>query len=240
MTTSRPPSRVHVSPRRATPAHDAIAPAAAQAPLASEPKPTAVTAGRWMPRPSANSFFWILVAASALWFGYVANGVAAQGIAVDWWLVLEFAFLPLLGAAGVWRYGVANGWRQDRSALDPLRWTREHQVALLAACLLGAIVGVAYAFSGTASRTSSSKPGAYFWGWLLLPRFLLALGAAGNRCRRADSLRDATPAVARYVTPASSRWIAAQRAPLLPALQRARMPHLLLSVQADDLRMGAP
>jgi hypothetical protein len=130
-------------------------------------------------RPSANSVFWIWMAATTLWFGYVASDIAAQRLAVDWWLVLEFTWLPLLGAAGVWRYGVAKGWRQESSKLDPLRWAREHQVALLAAFLLGAIGGIAYAFASFSS--SGGMPGTYFWRWLMVPRFYwpwALLGAA--------------------------------------------------------------
>jgi hypothetical protein len=67
--------------------------------------------------------------------------------------------------------------------MNPLHWRREHQVAALAVCLMGAIVGII--FGWFQSPVSTLYPGGFiywviipsaYWHWSLLGALLAGLG----------------------------------------------------------------
>ena len=85
----------------------------------------------------------------------MGNDVLPRNVARDWWLVLDFGLPPFLGGLGVWRYGAAGGWTTAGSAIDPLHWKVEHQLALAVAGVIGALAGLFYALSRTQNSGGS-------------------------------------------------------------------------------------
>src|SRR4051794_12649839 len=93
-------------------------------------------------RVTAKAAFWIWLVLSMVWCLWEGHNYGTHNYAGGWWAVLDFIFLPGLGAGAVWYYAKEVGWTGGQSTIDPLRWRREQQVALLTGFAIGWCAGM--------------------------------------------------------------------------------------------------
>ena len=126
--------------------------------------------------------FQIWFIATVVWFaiegyGYATRPPSRPFTASDWtWLLLDFIGLPLAGW-GIWKLYVFNHPRPASatppvpSAVNPLNWKHEHQVAWIIAFMVGAVAGLLYGFSHSQYGSVGAGQGVHFLFWFQHPEF---------------------------------------------------------------------
>jgi hypothetical protein len=87
-----------------------------------------------------GSIAWVLIDG----YGYISSPDRAAHSFSDWtWVLLDFSVPPLVGLGFLWLHSQSQPRKELKpppvvgaSAINLLRWRREHQVALIVACFM--------------------------------------------------------------------------------------------------------
>jgi hypothetical protein len=131
-----------------------------------------------------GSIAWVLIDG----YGYISSPDRAAHSFSDWtWVLLDFSVPPLVGLGFLWLHSQSQPRKELKpppvvgaSAINLLRWRREHQVALIVACVLGAAVAMLYGFSHSQFGMPGAGMGVHFLFWLQHPEFYWHWALSGS------------------------------------------------------------